>query len=876
MTFPQLFDAASLYALANPQLTCLIITSTLALHHPVWSDIIDLPLRLGPALDEIVAQITASPTAAAPDGTRFLLDTAWSLLTWLRTFPGAGPILAADPAHGLLATLGQIHDVLIPTILIPTAQSSTAAVTTTTTTTMTKDGSQPAPAPAPALSENSGVTDPLSHKGTSGRDASAREAPASLTRTLAVLAPTLQTLVWTLLRSAFLDSEALTVAREAFGVSPDAHVVAPIHHGEEGPSPGGSGARSGSGSAGPSASGSGSGVRSGSGSAGQSGSGSGSGSGVRSGVGWAGPSGRSYGVGASSSSPMSTPHPPPPPPEDASPAEWAAHRTIHASHVGLRVPWSPTERGERLVGAIQQLASTTTPAPPAPYRRLTDLLGARYDVPTALARAAAQGVTYVDDFQIDYVVAMLGLPPIATVSSVETTRWTGIVAGESHAAAATRTTSTGSPWIGTTTDTIETMERMCNNPPISDLDGLRVAAVEVGSMMEGYGLGFLAACLERYGRNAESVIHHLFEDDVDVTITQQFETSADWDAFMATVQRAEERDEGEHALGSGGGGGGPTVSSSSTTTTTTGAPSTSAARGVSTSSWSTQPLPGLPATSTATMPASWVAVYADNVAQRDAELAARRAEEEERLRRAARLAQQRALEEAHRVDRRTARWFDRGRDEASKAATLAQLRRIEAEYHDEYDDSLDDLGAAAAGRDAAANTEAEEGQRRSGGTGTGTGGRGDLSTIKGGNDGGGSSTGGPGPSGSPDPSGVGGRGRGRGRGRGPGSVWVLDGRVYNYAKAGALAMGSAAEAEAWLRHQAETIEGMPAGGNAAVFAAAQEVAAVQRAEGGAKSRYEGSDAKARQAQRRKEQNKAKIGNHHRKDRATAKAAKGMF
>ena len=62
------------------------------------------------------------------------------------------------------------------------------------------------------------------------------------------------------------------------------------------------------------------------------------------------------------------------------------------------------------------------------------------------------------------------------------------------------------------------------------------------------------------------------------------------------------------------------------------------------------------------MPASWVAVYADNVAQRDAELAARRAEEEERLRRAARLAQQRALEEAHRVDRRTARWFDRGRD----------------------------------------------------------------------------------------------------------------------------------------------------------------------------------------------------------------------
>ena len=105
MTFPQLFDAASLYALANPQLTCLIITSTLALHHPVWSDIIDLPLRLGPALDEIVAQITASPTAAAPDGTRFLLDTAWSLLTWLRTFPGAGPILAADPAHGLLATL---------------------------------------------------------------------------------------------------------------------------------------------------------------------------------------------------------------------------------------------------------------------------------------------------------------------------------------------------------------------------------------------------------------------------------------------------------------------------------------------------------------------------------------------------------------------------------------------------------------------------------------------------------------------------------------------------------------------------------------------------------------------------------------------------
>ena len=96
-------------------------------------------------------------------------------------------------------------------------------------------------------------------------------------------------------------------------------------------------------------------------------------------------------------------------------------------------------------------------------------------------------------------------------------------------------------------------------------------------------------------------------------------------------------------------------------------------------------------------------------------------------------------------------------------------------------------------------------------------------------------------------------------------LWVLDGRVYNYAKPGARAVSSREEADAVLAEQELSkleIHGLGPQGNKHV--------AVSNVD--AKPKPKGGNPKTSRASY-KEKHKAAIGNHHRKDRAAKKQAK---
>ncbi len=98
-------------------------------------------------------------------------------------------------------------------------------------------------------------------------------------------------------------------------------------------------------------------------------------------------------------------------------------------------------------------------------------------------------------------------------------------------------------------------------------------------------------------------------------------------------------------------------------------------------------------------------------------------------------------------------------------------------------------------------------------------------------------------------------------------LWVLDGRVYNYAKPGSRAVSSQEEADAVLAEQklAELeIHGLGPQGNKHV--------AVETARDDAKPKGDPGRTAGR-SHRGKEKNKAAIGNHHRRDRAAKKQAK---
>ncbi|KAK9841517.1 hypothetical protein WJX74_007126 [Apatococcus lobatus] len=211
------------------------------------------------------------------------------------------------------------------------------------------------------------------------------------------------------------------------------------------------------------------------------------------------------------------------------------------------------------------------------------------------------------------------------------------------------------------------------------------------------------------------------------------------------------------------------------------------------------------------------------------------------------------------------------RDTARLQASAAQW-----EYDDEYDDSFDDL--ATHGNEGIADAEGEDeeaaqsGRRRVGQPGVGAGG---PSTGTGGRSGGRQ-----GHSQQPQEAMAGGRGRGR-RDAGRSKLWVLDGRVYNYRKPGAVEVSGQGEAEQVLAAAQEAthhIHGLGPGGNKPAAAAPEGEAAsnstpgLEEPSGSSGSRPPSNADKRSHAQ--KDKHKGSIGNHHRKDRALRKMAGG--
>ena len=259
---------------------------------------------------------------------------------------------------------------------------------------------------------------------------------------------------------------------------------------------------------------------------------------------------------------------------------------------------------------------------------------------------------------------------------------------------------------------------------------------------------------------------------------------------------------------------------------------------------------------------TWMSLHEDSIRGREAQRAQREAQREEEARREAEWARQEVRRRA--VDR-SVRRLDRGIGEddrrAIKERALVSVQTyLNDEYDDEYDDSFDDLVAASGD----GVTEVEGAGPPRGGRGGGGAGPSRLGE-------------GAGPAAAPRP------GRAPAAGGRAKPLYVADGRVYNYRREGAVAVGSQAEADALVRAQTEFIGGMPEGGNHAIFAAANEAreaaAAAAAAEGGGGGGGGRGGAGGRGGGpnfKRKEQNKAKVGNHHRKDRARKKAGQGML
>jgi activating signal cointegrator complex subunit 2 len=250
-------------------------------------------------------------------------------------------------------------------------------------------------------------------------------------------------------------------------------------------------------------------------------------------------------------------------------------------------------------------------------------------------------------------------------------------------------------------------------------------------------------------------------------------------------------------------------------------------------------------------------------------------------------------------DSLTAKYLD------TKETTYAEKIKAAAiqsqwEYEDEYDDSYDELlhiGADGVAEGEGGGEEEEKLATMQHATAA----LGGLSLAEGnrnppaGRGGGGSNTRG------------GGRGGRSTRGKG-GKVWVLDGRVYNYAKPGAKEVASEADANALIQQAeqaAREIHGLGPGGNkpgsnrrfatsggggggaAPVTQQEGEEAAGEQpnsggdgsgrggGSGGRGSRGGGRGAGSGSSHNYKDKNKAAIGNHHRKDRAAQKMSRGM-
>ncbi|DBB14004.1 hypothetical protein WJX82_002006 [Trebouxia sp. C0006] len=227
-------------------------------------------------------------------------------------------------------------------------------------------------------------------------------------------------------------------------------------------------------------------------------------------------------------------------------------------------------------------------------------------------------------------------------------------------------------------------------------------------------------------------------------------------------------------------------------------------------------------------------------------------------------AQQAARRSAHKA---TSKMLD-ARSEAEKAAQLQFADAAQWEYEDEYDDSYDDL--APFGNDGIADAEGDdEGGTAHPGPFTWPGG------AK--------------PPGFPTPGRPPAGQQQQQKGSKPSKQWVLDGRIYNYKKEGAVEVRSQAEAQQAVQAAADAVHGLGRGGNVpqalpqAAHAGApgegdeaqgtsRDPQAATRGRGGGQrgGAQRGASNNVQRDHRHKDMHKAAVANHHRKDRALRK------
>ncbi|KAL3156739.1 hypothetical protein ABBQ38_001014 [Trebouxia sp. C0009 RCD-2024] len=205
------------------------------------------------------------------------------------------------------------------------------------------------------------------------------------------------------------------------------------------------------------------------------------------------------------------------------------------------------------------------------------------------------------------------------------------------------------------------------------------------------------------------------------------------------------------------------------------------------------------------------------------------------------------------------------RTDAERAAQLQFADASQWEYEDEYDDSYDDL--APFGNDGVADVEGdgEAGPAQPGGYGRSRGAQP------------------PGlPAGGRPPSG---QQQQQQRGAKPSKQWVLDGRVYNYRKEGAVEVRGEGEAQQVLQATADAIHGLGPRGNVPQAppqqsASAQDDGTQASTHGGETATrgrgsqrgggQRGGSNSVQRDHRHKDMHKAAVANHHRKDRALRK------
>ncbi|KAG1673230.1 hypothetical protein FOA52_013110 [Chlamydomonas sp. UWO 241] len=459
---------------------------------------------------------------------------------------------------------------------------------------------------------------------------------------------------------------------------------------------------------------------------------------------------------------------------------------------------------------------------------------------TDVAAAMQEGWLAMDDAQFDYLLALIGADRGRIYGELE--RRAGGGGGASGAGAA--------------------------GPSGSNCGGAESAAAlapllaQIREMLPGYGDGFLAACLHHYAMAPERVLNHLLEGSLHPDLQALDPQLARWSP--------------------------------------PGAPSTNA---------NGPPQGGLPG--------SWGAAAADATAA----VAAAAAKRSVAVPGFGILGGGGGVEGGGggAMHRGVARLFGRVEPdvrEATRLAAVAMQWESDEEkaggYDDEYDDSFDGLGGAGNKADGVADVEGEDTaadarSRFAGGANSAMAGGGAASSYgsgastSGGRAGGGNGGGGGGGGGANAFSGGGGNGGG---GKKAEKLWVLDGKVYNYAKAGAqqvVSRDAATAATAAAQLATEAIMGLGPGGNRGAYA--QQLAQLEsRAAGGSRGGGGGGngrgggggrgggaqggggedgdgdgdggggrgEGRGRGSYGHKEQNKAAIGNHHRKDRSMRK------